>query len=420
MSRAAARRAAWGVADQAVSSLTNFAVLVVAARALDLEEFGALALALAAYSVALGVTRALSGEPLTVCYSATSVERTASEARGALATAGAAGVLCGVVFALVGAVLGGSVGTALLVLAVVVPGLVIQDTWRFVFFAMGRARAACVNDTVWLVVLGILLVVVGSRSLVDVLLAWGLGATVAAAVAMVQARFVPDVREIDGWLRRHVRLWPRYVVEFLTVTAGWQAALLGLGIISGLAAVGALRAGQVLVGPLNVAFLAVPLVAVPESARLWRANRGTPARHGALVSTGLAAFALLWGLLVALIPDGLARDLLGASWSSARALLVPLVVVMVIMGANLGCFCALRVLGAARESLAVRLVSAPLVLVLATLGGALDGAEGAAWGWAVAGIVAVPLWWRAVRRASRSGHRELPVDSETELVWAGP
>jgi len=165
MSRAAARRAAWGVADQAVSSLTNFAVLVVAARALDLEEFGALALALAAYSVALGVTRALSGEPLTVCYSATSVERTASEARGALATAGAAGVLCGVVFALVGAVLGGSVGTALLVLAVVVPGLVIQDTWRFVFFAMGRARAACVNDTVWLVVLGILLVVVGSRSL---------------------------------------------------------------------------------------------------------------------------------------------------------------------------------------------------------------------------------------------------------------
>jgi O-antigen/teichoic acid export membrane protein len=402
-SRAFGGRALWGVGDQAVSSLTNFAMLVVAARALDLDEFGALALALAAYAVALGVTRALSGEPLAVCYSAGSVERAASESRGAVATAGVAGVACAVVVALVGLVIGGTVGTALLVLALVLPGLVVQDTWRFAFFAMGRARAACLNDTVWLAALVALLVVLGSGSVAAVLFAWGLAAAVAAIVAVAQARFLPDVRAVRSWLHRHAHLWSRYVAEFLTVTASWQAALLGLGVIAGLAAVGALRAGQVLLGPLNVAFLAVPLVAVPESARLWRAERGTPLRHGAWLGTGLAALALVWGAVVACIPDGLGHDLLGASWDPARSLLVPLVVVMVTMGVNLGFLCALRVLGAAKESLAVRLVSAPLVLVLAILGGAIDGANGAAWGWALAGVLALPLWWRAARRASAPG-----------------
>jgi O-antigen/teichoic acid export membrane protein len=419
-SRVAARRAAWGVGDQAVSSLTNFALLVVAARSLDPAEFGALAIALAAYGIALGITRALCGEPLAVCYSATSVQRVSSEARGALATAAAAGVTCGCVSALVGVVLGGALGTALIVLAVVIPGLVIQDTWRFAFFAMGRARAACANDVVWLLALGLLLVAVGSRSLTAVLLAWGLGGSIAAIVAIAQARFVPDPRRIGGWLRRHAHLWPRYVMEFLTVTAGWQAALLGLGVIAGLAAVGALRAGQVLLGPLNVAFLAVPLVAVPESARLWRAGRGSPARHGAWVSATLASLALVWGLLVALIPDEVGQDLLGASWTAARSLLAPLVVVMVLMGMNLGWFCALRVLGAARESLGVRLVSAPLVLAFAMVGGALDGAEGAAWGWALAGVVAVPLWWRAVKRASRAPNGDLLVEPLVEPAGVGP
>ena len=36
-------RAGWSIADQAVSSLTNFALAVIAARLLDAEEFGGFA-----------------------------------------------------------------------------------------------------------------------------------------------------------------------------------------------------------------------------------------------------------------------------------------------------------------------------------------------------------------------------------------
>ena len=51
--RAAARRMGWGVADQGMSSLTNFAVNIYIARALGAAEYGAFALAFVTYAFAL-------------------------------------------------------------------------------------------------------------------------------------------------------------------------------------------------------------------------------------------------------------------------------------------------------------------------------------------------------------------------------
>lgn len=418
-SRATVRRAGWGVADQAVSSLTNFAIVVVAARALTLDEFGAVSVALAVYAVALGIVRAMAGEPLVVCHSATTPEQAAGTARGALATALGLGIVGAAGLVVVGASVGGDLGAALVALALVLPGLVVQDTWRFTFFALGRARSAFANDTVWFLGLAVGLLAFPVDSIPRVVLAWGAAAGVAALLACVQARLLPAARRVRPWLGDHAHLWPRYVSEFLTVSAGWHAALLGLGVVAGVAAVGTLRAGQVLVGPLNVAFLAVPLVAVPESARLWRAGHGAPARHGVWISAALASLALGWGCVVAVLPASVGQSLLGSAWTDARSILLPVSVVMVVMGVNLGSFCALRVLGAARESLGVRLVSTPVVLVMATVGGAVDGARGAAWGWALAAGLAAPLWVRAVRRVSAVGTEwEDDAVDDVSLDWA--
>ena len=54
--RQIARRAGWGVADQALSSLTNFAVGVFVARQLGPTEFGAFSLAFATYLLALNAS----------------------------------------------------------------------------------------------------------------------------------------------------------------------------------------------------------------------------------------------------------------------------------------------------------------------------------------------------------------------------
>jgi hypothetical protein len=50
--RAIAARMSWGLADQAVSSLSNFAVGLVVARALGAVDFGIFALAWATYASA--------------------------------------------------------------------------------------------------------------------------------------------------------------------------------------------------------------------------------------------------------------------------------------------------------------------------------------------------------------------------------
>jgi O-antigen/teichoic acid export membrane protein len=292
----------------------------------------------------------------------------------------------------------------------------VQDTWRFTFMALGRPRAAAGNDAVWAVGAIALLAGLGGGP-GELLGAWGAAAFVAAVAAGLHARFLPDVRGVRSWLACHRDLWPRYVAEFLTIMGAWQLALVGLGLIAGLDAVGALRAGQVLVGPLNVVFLAVPLVVVPESARLWSAGRGTPREHARWVSALLATIAVGWGLVIALLPNDLGTALLGSSWAPARSVLVPLVVVMAAMGVNLGPFCALRALRAAREGLWARLVAAPAMFVAPLIGGAIAAASGAAWGWAAATLLAIPIWLVALARAD-TATRPVPQASGVEPAWS--
>src|SRR5215831_7927151 len=69
--RQASRRLGWGLADQAVSSLTNFAVSIYVARTLGAAQFGAFSLAYVTYSFALNASRGLATDPLLVRFSGT-------------------------------------------------------------------------------------------------------------------------------------------------------------------------------------------------------------------------------------------------------------------------------------------------------------------------------------------------------------
>ena len=148
--------------------------------------------------------------------------------------------------------------------------------------------------------------------------------------------------------------------------------------------------------------MAAPSVGIPEGVRL-RAER-PEAFVGAVrrVSVGLGAVVLLWGLAVALLPAGLGRQLLGASWDDARPVLVPVTVYWAAIGVGVAPIAGLRVLAAARQSFRVRLVVAPAT-ILGGVGGALvGGAMGAATGNAVMMVLAAALWWRVFSVAARS------------------
>ena len=86
------------------------------------------------------------------------------------------------------------VGPVFVALGVGLPGLALQDSWRFAFFAHGRGSSAFVNDLFWTVLLVLALVALDSRgdgSAARCLLAFGGTATLAAVLGAVQARRPP-------------------------------------------------------------------------------------------------------------------------------------------------------------------------------------------------------------------------------------
>lgn len=396
------RRLGWGVADQALSSLTNFALALVVARAVDLREFGAFSIVFATYTIVLGIARAVATEPLAVRYSG------AGEAELRRATAAAAGVSLSVSVAAAAACAGasavsdGALADGLLALAVVLPGVVVQDSWRLSFFAAEKGRSALANDLVWAVLLtaglALLLARSGPPSAAEVLLVWGAAGGLAAIAGGFQTRALPSLRRTPAWLRDTSALSSRYAGEFLTTVAGTQLTLFGVGVVAGLAQAGALRGGQVVLGPLNVLFMGTALVAVPEALRALRESRRRLEVVVAKVSGVLTVAALVWGIAVLALPDSAGEAVLGETWDAAEPLVLPLTVWLAGLGAASGPTTALRALGAAGRSLRTRAVVTVASIVLSIGGAVVAGAEGAAWGLAAAAIGGAALWSSELRR----------------------
>ena len=392
--RQVARRTGWGVADQALSSVVNLAVGALVARAVSPPSFGAFGLVFSTYLIVLGACRALVAEPLVVRFSAREDEEWRSATRAATGSALALGIAIGVGCVLVGFASGGVFGEALLALGVVLPGLVLQDTWRFAFFAAGRGRQAFVNDLAAAAALPALVGLSATTHAVGLfVLAWGAAGSCAALVGALQARLAPAPIAGPGWIRSQRDLAFPYLGEFAALGAG-EAALFGVAGLAGLAAAGALRAGQILVGPLRVLFLGVRLAAVPEGVRLLRDPRSSPRAAAVRLSAGLAGVALAWGALLTLLPPSLGESLVGRSWGEARHVMVPLSLAMAGTGAVTGAVVGLRALAAARRSLLARVLVTPFMVGATIAGAAAAGAPGTAWAIAAVTWLSLGVWWR--------------------------
>jgi O-antigen/teichoic acid export membrane protein len=401
----AARRVAWGIADQALSSVTNFGLAVLAARALRAQEFGALSIAFAAYTFALGISRATASEPLVIRFSG---ETEAGWRRGAGASAGAVlilGVVGGVSSLVVGLVAGGTLGEALIVSGLVLPFLLVQDHWRFAFFARGRGNLSFANDLAWALiqfpVLLILVLVIGSPTVGWLLLAWGGGAGVAAVLGAFQAGITPKVGRALWWWREQRDIVPRILGEFGAVTGGSQLALFGIGALAGLSAVGAIRGAQVLMGPVNVLILGVSIVAIPEMVASLKQSPSSLRRRSALFSCGLGICSLVWGGVVMVLPTSIGVQILGDTWTTAQSAMPGIIVWQTALAVSVGAVAGLRALAAVRRSLWVRIVVAPFVVGGGLAGAIVAGARGASLGIGAANSLAAIAWWFQLQRALR-------------------
>jgi len=401
--RHASGRLSWGVADQAMSSVSNFAVNIYIARTLGAVQYGAFALAYVTYGFALNASRGLATDPLLVRFSGTDVPTWRRAVALCSGTAATVGLVAGTCVLIAAGLMDGTTRLAFLALGLTLPGLLLQDSWRFSFFALGRGAQAFLNDTIWTVALLpalVLLRVTGHANIFCFVFAWGATATIAAAVGPFQARVIPRLHGVWSWISRNRDLGPRYLIEGTANSGSTQLRNYGVGFLLGLAAVGYVQAANTLMGPVMIVFFGMSLVTLPEAARILRRSPRWLPLFCVLVSAGLMVIALAWGAaLLVLLPRGLGHVMLGTLWRPTYPLVVPSIIATLGGCATAGANTGMHALGAAQRSMRTMIIWSALLVVCSLTGAVVWGLKGTIDGGALASWIGALLYWWQLRVA---------------------
>lgn len=393
-------RASLNLVDQVLSALTNVVLSFLVARAVSADGYGAFAIAFIVFGLFIGIERSLIGQPLSIRFSAAVGEQRTRSVGAAYATTLVVTGLSALVIAGVGAFLGGTLGATLIALAIVLPGLILQDTCRMVFFAHRRPLLAVINDSTWAVVQFAAMGVLYARGVEEpwpYVLAWGGAATVAALVGLVQLGILPRFGQVRWWIRGQIDISGYLLMEYLIGAGSAQGSILLVGGVGSIGDVGSLRAAQTLLGPLGIVSTALMSFALPEVSQRTDLSSRTRMRLAGGISVGIVVLSLVYAGVLLLIPDGLGTQLLGDTWSGARSVLLPLALASTAAGASLGPAVLIYAMGRARRTFALHVVEAPLLVACMASGVFLGGTVGAAWGMALSMSLMVPLWFWQLR-----------------------
>ncbi|WP_299038889.1 hypothetical protein [uncultured Pseudokineococcus sp.] len=405
--RALRRRAVWVVADQAVSSLANAALTVVIARTVSPAEYGAFALAFSVYSLVVALSQAVAGQVVVIHYSGAAADVIRRASASAAGTALLVGTVSAAVLLPLGLALGAPVRGVLLAVGLLLPALLVQDAWRTVFVARGTPAAAFVNDVVWIVLqaasIGVL-VVVGVDTAHPYVLAWAGAAAVAALVGARQNGAPPSPRTAPAFLRGHTDVSLPTLANSAAILGALQLSFVLIAVVAAVSDVGALRAAQTLLGPLNILGFAATSFAIPEIVRREPGRRGLVLAALAISGT-LVVVDLAWGAVLLLLPTAAGEALLGDTWAGAREALPGMIAYTCLIAATAGATAVMRAVNRSVLAFWTSAVLGPLVLVLSVLGAATGGALGASLGFAAAGALVLPLCWVLLARAARLGRR---------------
>jgi O-antigen/teichoic acid export membrane protein len=388
-------RAILTTGDQALFSLSNFAVGIAIARISGVQGLGAYSFAYALWLVFQTLHRSLITDPMAINNEALKPDARASVATG-LASEILLGAVAAITVALVGLGLlaagGHTFGLALVALAPWLPFLLIQDYWRWVGFMQARPGRALANDILFDCVQVAAfggLVILGFRSSVAVISAWGAGAAAGAIYGLWQ--FSTPLGWTGGWDKVRA-YWPMSKWLSATSVTAWgasQSYSLITAVILGPVGLGGVRAASALVlGPALVLLQSGSSLGLPEASRAL-AERGVP---GILKVTRLitgVAMASISLLAVVVMVDGgpLLKALYGAHFGRYSTAATIFALQTVVTAVAIGPILTLKAAG--QSSRLFRIIA--MQMVVATVGvavfSAIWGVNGAAEGVA-AGCVA--------------------------------
>ena len=411
--KAGIARSVWNISDQVLSSVNNFVVQIAVAQWASSDGFGSFAIVFAVFSVATGFFRSLATSPVGMRFADADDEefhRAAGAATG-LALVGSA--VLGVVLVGLGllAQFPAVVAHSLIGLGLVIPGLIMQDSWRQVLFARLRPAAACLLDGAWgvLQLLAVaVLFAVHQHAVVAYVLAWGGAAVLASVLGGVLAGVRPRVTRARGWLREQASLTRYLVPEYVLLQSGAQLAVIIVAAVATTAAAGSLRGANMLTVPATIVSTGLMSFAVPELAR--RRTAMSPRRWTAAasaISGFVAVVGILWGSLFLVLPDTVGEALLRDSWAGTQAVLVPIIAGQAGAALAVGPAAVLYATEGASVTIRLHTVYAVALIGFSTVGAVLAGAVGTAWGSAAAFWLVVPWWYLSLRRHVRA----VPVSS---------
>jgi len=388
--------------DQVLASASNFVVIVIVARSLSAGGFGSFSVAFEVYILTVFIIRGLASDPLSTAHASDAPEQLRQAVSSAAVTTVVATCCLGLVVAGISFVVGDQLAPVLLALAIGLPGLALQDYFRYALIVQGNARAAFFNDLTWgLFQLPLLWVAISQESgATGLLAAWAVAGNAAAVLGLLQTRSgLGRLSQVRPWLRRHRKLWPYFLLDNVIFQASNLVLVVVISVAAGLAQVAGFRAAMTVYAPLAIVGRGIVGVSVPLLARRSHDPRAVK-RSALVIAWLLGPMALAWATVTLFIPDHVGRAFLGDSWEIAEPLVflagITSAVGMFTVGTSVG----LRALGAGREGLNARIVVSTLGLGCAAVGGLIDGAYGVFMALALSAPFQVATWWWLLSKAT--------------------
>lgn len=319
----------WGLVDQTLISVTNFATLLILARTLGSSEFGAFVLVYTALLFLNGIQTALVTQPHNVLGQNREnddyIRYTSSTALGQIALAAVLSALT-LVGALAAVTLAPHAAAILFALAAAICAWQLQEFVRRVLYTEGRLETAFAVDLVSYagqVVVLLAFVSFGEIDAPGALYVAGATSAVGAAVGAWKIRHSLE-RRVDAAALRENWVFGQWLAAALA--ASWVAGQLYFyltGAMRGATAAGALKAAQIVLGPLNT-FLLFLFTVLPIRFARTRSRAGDAGLHHALILTytATAPFVLIYCVAVAIFSGPILRLLYGTSYSGYGSVVV--------------------------------------------------------------------------------------------------
>lgn len=402
-------RGGFGLADQILSSGTNFATALIVARLLGPADYGSYVIAFGAWIIIMGLMRSTVINPFIIKASA--LDKVAWM-KATSATAGialGAGFSGGIITAVVGLSFGLThpIGQPLLVLSFFIPPLTLQDFWRFAAFSIAKPQMALLNDAVWTITQAVAFLMIWffiNIKAAWMIAGWGTGAVAGALFGLWQFQTVPALgrHSFLAWLRENASLSGWLGLENLIYSAGSQITSVLIATIVGRAALGGIQSITNLFSPANIFSQASQTIGLPLASKAMAeggpmAVRRTVFRYSLFLGLCLTAYAVL---MLGAGPT-LLNKIFGEAFTEFSSLILPLTLGFLLNFWSNGAFIGLLSTGAGSRLVLIQLcVFVTQILTVSALG-LKFGILGVAW--ALPAIAAVRFFglWLMCLKATR-------------------